>query len=173
MRQYSELSLNSESEQCWIAGPFSFLCSQITKNWLLFARVVLSAGLLENGITVQRKYSHLQNFWPVWYKDRSQTVQKKKKRSKFHCVSLPSGMCYFHHELPLPICPLHPLLAPGGLSDGVRLALGPCHGHNMCQTPVTHHWWAARYFCQIFFVVKSMLKLSMSFHMGQYLARIT
>lgn len=53
MKQSSELSLKNESKQSRIAGPFLFLCSQITKNVLLFARVVLVAGLLENEIIVQ------------------------------------------------------------------------------------------------------------------------
>lgn len=172
MRHYSELSLNNESEQCRIAGPFSFLCSQITKNWLLFARVVLSAGLLENGVTVQWKCSHFQNVWPIDTRIEAKQYRKKGK-SKFHCVSLHSGMCYFHHEIPLPICPLHPLLAPGGLSDGIRLALGPWRGHNTCQTPGYSPLMSSQTFLSDFFVVKSMLKLHMNFHIGQYLARIT
>jgi len=36
--------------------------------------MVLPAGLLENGNMVWWKYSHFQNLWPVWHKNKSQTV---------------------------------------------------------------------------------------------------
>lgn len=125
--------------------------------------VVLLAGPLESGITVQWKYSHFQNFWPVWYKDKSQTV---KKKGKFHCVLLHTGMSYFHCELHLPISPLHPLLAPGGLSDLVRLASAPWCWHNTCQTPSYSPLTSSQIFLSDFLLLRLCLNLVWVFIWG-------
>lgn len=148
MRWSSELRLENESKQCKIAGPFLFLCSQITKHWLLFARVVLPSGLFENKIMVQWKYSHLQIFGMS--DTRIKAKQKKKKEVNFtvfhftlECAIFTVSHIYLHilcilcwH---LVVCQI--LLDWHWLPDA-----GTIH----VRLPVTHHWLAARYFCQIF-----------------------
>lgn len=106
------------------------------------------------------------DFWPVWYKDKSQTEKKKIKKIPCFGVSFHTGMCYFGCEPPLPIYPLHPLLAPGGMSDFVRLALAPGCWHNTCQTPSYSPLTSSQIFLSDFLLLRVCLDLVWVFISG-------